>query len=79
MDMNWAHEQGKDNLSNLVKESLNKEWIYKFPMPEWYKKVEHIANMSLMKNNIIWIKRNDNLLLYVPFNLRQKLLYALHS
>jgi hypothetical protein len=21
MDMNWAHEQGKDNLSNLFKES----------------------------------------------------------
>jgi hypothetical protein len=30
MDLNWAHEQEKDNLSNLIKESLNKEWIYKF-------------------------------------------------
>jgi hypothetical protein len=25
MDLNWAHEQEKDNLSNLIKESLNKE------------------------------------------------------
>jgi hypothetical protein len=37
-DMNWAHEQEKDNLSNLIRESLDKKWIYKFPMPDWYKK-----------------------------------------
>ena len=71
MDMKWEHEQAKDNLSNLVKESINKEWIYKFPMPEWYKKAEHIANMAVIKNNIIWIKKNDKLLLYVTFKLRR--------
>ena len=48
-------------------------------MPEWYKKAEHIANMSVLKNNIIWIRKNDKLLLYVPFKLRQKLLYAVHG
>ena len=79
LDMNWAHEQEKDNLSGLIKESLNKEWTYKFPMPEWYKKAETIANMAIVKNNIIWIKKNAKLLLYVPFELRQRLLYAVHG
>jgi hypothetical protein len=38
LDIDWVHEQEKVNLSMLIKESLNKQWIYKFPMPEWYKK-----------------------------------------
>jgi hypothetical protein len=43
LDVDWVQEQEKDNLSNLVKESLNKEWTYKFPMPDWYRKAETIA------------------------------------
>jgi hypothetical protein len=46
LDIDWVHEQEKDNLSTLIKESLNKEWTYKFPMPEWYKKAENIAKMA---------------------------------
>jgi hypothetical protein len=34
LDIDWIHEQEKDNLSMLIKESLNKEWIYKFSMPD---------------------------------------------
>ncbi len=76
LDMNWAHEQEKDNLSNLIKESLDKKLTNEFPMPEWFKKAEFITNMAIVKNNIIWINKNNKLLLYVPFKLRQKLLYA---
>jgi hypothetical protein len=36
IDIDWVHEQEKDNLSTLIKESLNKDWTYRFPMPEWY-------------------------------------------
>jgi hypothetical protein len=60
-DMNWTHEHEKDKLSNLIKESLNKKWIYKFPMPDWFKKAQKIANMAIMKNNITWMKENDKL------------------
>jgi hypothetical protein len=49
LDMNWAHEQEKDNLSNLIKKSLNKKWIYKFPMPDWFKYAEFITNMDIVK------------------------------
>jgi hypothetical protein len=33
LGIDWVYEQEKDNLSMLIRESLNKEWIYKFPMP----------------------------------------------
>ncbi len=46
MDMNWAHEQEKDNLSNLIKESLEKKWVHKFLVLEWFQKAEHVAKMS---------------------------------
>lgn len=36
MDMILVEAQNKDNLSNLTKESLEKKWIYKFPMQDWY-------------------------------------------
>jgi hypothetical protein len=48
-------------------------------MPDWFKKAELIANMAIVKNNIIWIKENEKLVLYVPFKLRQKLMYAVHE
>jgi hypothetical protein len=53
LNMNWAHEQEKDNLSNLIRESLDKKWIYKFPTPDGYTKAEFLANMAVIKNNII--------------------------
>jgi hypothetical protein len=53
LDIDWVNEQEKDNLSTLIKESLNKEWTYKFPMPEWYRKAENIAKMAILRNNVI--------------------------
>jgi hypothetical protein len=49
LDMNWAHDQEKENLSNLIQESLVKKRTYKFPMPGWYKKAEFFANMAVLK------------------------------
>jgi hypothetical protein len=69
LDVDWTHAQEKDNLSNLIKESLERKWVYKFPMPDWYKKAKSISNMAVLKNNVIWIKRNDKLLLYVNFEI----------
>ena len=60
LDINWAHEQEKDNVSTLIKESLNKEWTYRFPMLEWYKKAENLAKMAVLRNNVIWIKKMEN-------------------
>jgi hypothetical protein len=31
LDMKWAHEQEKDNISNLIKESLNKNGYINSP------------------------------------------------
>ena len=73
LNLNWAHKQAEDNLCNLIKESLSKQWIYKFPMTDWYRTAESIANMATIKNNLIWIKKNGKLLLYVPFEIRQQL------
>jgi hypothetical protein len=61
-EMNWAYEQEKDSLSNLIKESLEKKWVYKFPMPEWFKKAKRIAATATIKNSIIWINKNNKLL-----------------
>ncbi len=57
LDIDWVLEQEKDNLSTLIKESLNKECMYKFPMPEWYKKAENLKKMAILRNNVIWIKK----------------------
>jgi hypothetical protein len=35
--------------------------------------------MATDEKNIIWIEKNDRLLLYVSFSLRQKLLFAAHE
>jgi hypothetical protein len=43
LDMNWTHEQEKDNFLISIAESLSKKWIYKFSMPDWYKKVEYFC------------------------------------
>jgi hypothetical protein len=51
--MNWAHKQEKDNLSNLIRESLDKKRINNFPMPDWFKKAEFLTSVAVLKNNII--------------------------
>jgi hypothetical protein len=48
-------------------------------MPEWFKKAEFLANMAVVKNSNIWIKKDDTLLLYVPFKIRQRLLFVVHE
>jgi predicted CopG family antitoxin len=42
--VNLAHKQEKDNLSNVIKESLKKKWVYKLSMPNWFKKAEQNAS-----------------------------------
>jgi hypothetical protein len=53
---------------------LRQKWTYKCPITDWFK-AEFIANMAIIKN----IKKNDKLPLYMPFKLRQKLMYAVHG
>jgi hypothetical protein len=79
LDIDWVLEQEKDNLSTLIKESLNKEWTYKFPMPEWYKKAENIAKMAVLRNNVICIKKDGKRMIYVPYAMRKNLLFAVHG
>jgi hypothetical protein len=38
-------------------------------MPDWYRKAKFIVNMVVLKNNVKWIKKNDKLLLFAPFQL----------
>ncbi len=66
-------------MSDLIQVSLDKKCMYKLLMLDWYKKAEFLANVAVVKNTIIWIKKNDKLLLYVHFILRQRLLFALHG
>jgi hypothetical protein len=51
LNINWTHAQEKGNLSKLIKENLEKKWVNKFPMPEWYKKDKFIANMALLSGS----------------------------
>ena len=60
LDIDWVHEQEKDNLSTLIKESLNKEWTYKFPMTEWYKKAENIAKMVILRKTPSGSRKMEN-------------------
>jgi hypothetical protein len=34
--------------------------------------------MGVVKNNIFWTEKNEKLLLYFPFELRQTLLFEVH-
>jgi hypothetical protein len=79
LDIDWVHEQEKDNLSTLVKESLNNEWTYKFPMPEWYRKAENIAKMAIIRNNVNWIKKDGKRMIYVPYAMRNSLLFSVQG
>jgi hypothetical protein len=79
LDIDWAHEQEKDNLSTLIKESLNKEWTYRFPMLEWYKKAENLAKMAVLRKNVIWIKKDGKRMIYVPYTMRRDLLFAVYG
>jgi hypothetical protein len=79
LDIDWVHEQQKDNLSVLIRESLNNEWTYKFPMPEWYRKAENLGKMAIVRNNVIWIKKDGKKMIYVPYARRKELLFAAHG
>ncbi len=79
LDIDWVHEQQKDNLSVLIRESLNNEWIYKSPMPDWYKKAENLGKMAIIRNNVIWIKEDSKRMIYVPYARRKELLFAAHG
>jgi hypothetical protein len=68
----------KNNSSNLSKESLEKKWVYKFLMPDWYKKAEVFGKHGSHQKNNVWIKKNDKHLIYVLFALRQRLLSVVH-
>jgi hypothetical protein len=35
--------------------------------------------MAALKNKIIWIKKNNKLILGIPFELRPQLLFAVHG
>jgi hypothetical protein len=63
----------------LIKESLNKEWTYKFPMPEWYRKAENLGKMAVIRNNVIWIKKDGKRMIYVQNTRRKELLFAVHG
>jgi hypothetical protein len=56
-----------------------KKCVYKYSMLDWFKKVEILASMAIVKNNIISIEKSDKLLLYVPFEIRQRLLFVVHG
>jgi hypothetical protein len=63
LDVNWVYTQSKGRFLNLIKEHIEKKWIYKFPMPQCYLKAGRITNMAVLKNNVLWFK-NDKDLLY---------------
>jgi hypothetical protein len=60
----------------LIREILAKKWTYKFPLPDWYKKVESIVINAELRNNVIWVKSNDRCLPYFPSSLRKDFLYS---
>ena len=43
-------------------------------MPIWYKKAEELAKTAVIRNNILWIKTKDSLVIYVPYSLRHELM-----
>jgi hypothetical protein len=51
--MNWAHEQEKNNLSNLDLQIFHERL---------FKKVKFNTKMAIVNYNIIWIKKIDKLL-----------------
>ena len=79
LDKDWVDMQEKDTQCKLIKEALEKKWSYKFPMPIWYKKAEELAKHAVIRNIILWIKTKSNLVIYVPYSLRHKLMTSAHG
>ena len=79
LDKDWVDLQGKDIQFKLIKEALEKKWNYSFLMPIWYKKAEELAEEASMRNNILWIKKNGRLVIYVPYSLRHQLMALARS
>ena len=74
LDKDWVALQEKDTQCKLVKEALDNKWSYSFPMPIWYKKAEELAKEAAMRNNILWIKKNGRLVIYMPHSLSHELI-----
>ena len=73
LDKDWVSLQEKDTQLKLIKEALDKKWSYSFHMPIWYKTAEELAKEAMVRNNILWIRKNDKLVIYVPYSLRLEL------
>ena len=48
-------------------------------MPIWYKKAEELAKEASIRNNILWIKKNGKLVIFVPYSLRHELMTSAHG
>ena len=71
--------QEKDTQCKLIKEALDKKWSYSFPMLIWYKKAKELAKESVIRNNILWIKKKGNLVIYVLYSIRHELMTSAHG
>ena len=79
LDLNWEEAQNMDNLTNLIKESLEDKWQADRFSPPWYKKAENLAHNAVVDNNLLWINHKGKKLLYVPNAIRSQLLYSAHG
>ena len=52
---------------------------WKFSIPIWYKNCEELSKDAVIRNNILWIRKNGNLVLYVPFVYKQELMTSADS
>jgi hypothetical protein len=66
IDVDLAYAQEKDNLSNLIKGSLEKSGFTNSLCQTGTKKAKFIANMAVLQNYVIRINRNDKLLICMP-------------
>ena len=48
-------------------------------MAIWYKKAEELAKEAVLRNNILWIKKKGNLMIYVPYILRHEPMTSAHG
>ena len=60
IDEDWVEIQTKDTQCKFIKEAQEKKWMYKFPMPNWYKKSEKFAKDAVIRNSILWIRKTAN-------------------
>ena len=79
LDKDWVGLQTKDTQCKLMIEALQKKSTYKYPRPIWNKKAEGLAKEAFIRNNILWIKKNGKLVIYIPYSLRHKLMKSAQS